>query len=77
MATELSLDVNRLQAALAHWLSHETQRGVFVTDPQFRLVIWNQWMEMHSGRSSSDVAGCSLFDLYPETATRGLSLIHI
>jgi signal transduction histidine kinase/CheY-like chemotaxis protein len=72
MATELSLDVNRLQAALAHWLSHETQRGVFVTDPQFRLVIWNQWMEMHSGRSSSDVAGCSLFDLYPETATRGI-----
>ena len=72
MATELSLDVNRLQAALAHWLSHETQRGVFVTDPQFRLVIWNQWMEMHSGRSSSDVVGCSLFDLYPETATRGI-----
>jgi signal transduction histidine kinase/CheY-like chemotaxis protein len=72
MATELSLDVNRLQAALAHWLSHETQRGVFVTDSQFRLVIWNQWMEMHSGRSSSDVVGCSLFDLYPETATRGI-----
>jgi signal transduction histidine kinase/CheY-like chemotaxis protein len=72
MATDRSLDLDQLQAALAHWLSHETQRGVFVTDPQFRLVIWNQWMEMHSGRPSSDVVGCSLFDLYPETATRGV-----
>ena len=72
MGSELSLDVERLQAALAHWLSHETQRGVFVTNPQFKLVIWNQWMEMHSGRLSSEVIGCSLFDLYPEAATRGI-----
>ncbi len=72
MASNLSLDAARLDAALAHWLSHETQRGVFVTDPQFRLVVWNQWMEMHSGRLSSDVIGVSLFDLYPEAATRGI-----
>ena len=39
MGPELSLDVERLQTALAHWLSHETQRGVFVTNPQFELVI--------------------------------------
>jgi two-component system NtrC family sensor kinase len=62
----------RLEAALTHWLSHETQRGVFVTDPQFRLVVWNQWMEIHSGRLSSDVIGRSLFELYPEAATRGI-----
>jgi len=72
MGSELSLDVERLQAALAHWLSHETQRGVFVTNPQFELVIWNQWMEMHSGRLSSEVIGRSLFDLYPDAATRGI-----
>ena len=72
MAPELSLDTGRLEAALTHWLSHETQRGVFVTDPQFRLVVWNQWMEIHSGRLSSDVIGRSLFELYPEAATRGI-----
>ena len=72
MASDLSLDVERLQAALAHWLSHESQRGIFVTDPEFRLVIWNQWMELHSGRPSSEVLGRSLFDLYPEAATRGI-----
>jgi len=72
MAQKVSLESGRLDTALAHWLSHESQRGVFVTDAQFRLVVWNQWMEIHSGRLSSDVIGRVLFDLYPEAATRGI-----
>jgi signal transduction histidine kinase/CheY-like chemotaxis protein len=72
MASNVSHDTGRLDAALAHWLSHETLRGVFVTDAQFRLVVWNQWMEIHSGRLSTDVIGRSLFELYPEAATRGI-----
>src|SRR5262245_21484698 len=72
MASNVSLDAGRLDAALAHWLSHETLRGVFVTDAHFRLVVWNQWMEIHSGRLSTDVIGRSLFELYPEAATRGI-----
>jgi len=72
MAPNASLESGRLDAALAHWLSHESQRGVFVTDAQFRLVVWNQWMEIHSGRLSSEVIGRVLFDLYPEAATRGI-----
>ena len=72
MAPNVSLESGRLDTALAHWLSHEAQRGVFVTDPQFRLVVWNQWMEIHSGRLSSEVIGRVLFDLYPEAATRGI-----
>ena len=77
MATQFSLDVERLQAALAHWLAHETQRGVFITDSQFRLVLWNQWMEVHSGRLAGDVKGRSLFELYPEAATRGIRATRI
>jgi signal transduction histidine kinase/CheY-like chemotaxis protein len=72
MAPNVSLESGRLDAALARWLSHESQRGVFVTDAQFRLVVWNQWMEIHSGRLSSDVIGRVLFDLFPEAATRGI-----
>ena len=72
MASNVSHETGRLDAALAHWLSHETLRGVFVTDAQFRFVLWNQWMEIHSGRLSTDVIGRSLFELYPEAATRGI-----
>ena len=72
MVPDLSLDAARLDAALTHWLSHEAQRVVFVTDTRFRLVLWNQWMEIHSGRLASDVVGVCLFELYPEAATRGI-----
>jgi transcriptional regulator with PAS, ATPase and Fis domain len=72
MASHLSLDLARLQAALVHWVSHEAQRGLFVTDSHFRVIVWNQWMEIHSGRSSADVAGRSLFELYPDTIERGI-----
>src|SRR5688500_7437242 len=68
MATELSLDVARLQNALSHWLKHEARRGLIVTDTQFRIAAWNRWMEIHSGRAASDVVGRSLLDVYPETA---------
>jgi signal transduction histidine kinase/ActR/RegA family two-component response regulator len=72
MQSELSLDVAKLQPALVHWLANDSLRGVFVTDTEFRLVVWNQWMESHSGHPSSEVLGRSLFDLYPEAATRGI-----
>ena len=71
MAVESSFEDPQLQTALGHWLAHDSQRGVFATDAQFRIVLWNRWMEIHSGRASGDVIGRSLFDLYPEAATRG------
>jgi len=71
MSVKSPFDSAQLLAALAHWLAHDTERGVIATDAQFRLVLWNRWMEIHSGRSSGEVLGCSLFDLYPETASRG------
>ena len=72
MAVASSLDAARLQAALFQWLFSDTQRGVVATDVQFRVVLWNQWMEIHSGRPSSEVIGRSLFELHPETAARGI-----
>ncbi len=72
MNVDSVLDAARLQAALLSWLSCDAQRGVLATDTQFRVVLWNQWMELHSGRVAAEVLGHSLFELYPETATRGI-----
>ena len=71
MSVESSFDAAQLRTALAHWLAYDTERGVLATDADFRLVLWNRWMEIHSGRPSSEVLGRSLFELYPEAATRG------
>jgi signal transduction histidine kinase len=71
MSVESSFDAAQLRTALAHCLAYDTERGVLATDAHFRLVLWNRWMEIHSGRPSSEVLGRSLFELYPEAATRG------
>ena len=62
----------RLQPALVRWFSELTHQGVFATDAEFRIVLWNRWMELHSGSSAAEVAGRSLFDLYPDLIERGL-----
>lgn len=72
MASEVSLDLSRLQAALTRWLGEETRQGFFATDTQFRVVVWNRWLELHSGHAAAEVVGRSLFDLYPEAVARGV-----
>jgi len=53
-----------------HWVTEDTHQGCFVTDLQLRVVLWNRWMERHSGRSASEVLGRSLLDLYPDVGDR-------
>jgi PAS domain S-box-containing protein len=66
------LDSHRLHAAVVRCVSEDTHQGFFVTDAQLRVVLWNRWMEIHSGRSASDVVGRSLVELYPDVAERGI-----
>lgn len=57
-------DINEL-----HWLLDIVQSidvGVVVTDREYRVEVWNSFMENHSGRSATDVAQKSLFELFPE-----------
>jgi signal transduction histidine kinase/CheY-like chemotaxis protein len=72
MSTELSLDLSKVQAAVTRWFSDETRQGLFVTDTQFRVIVWNRWMELHSGHAAADVVGRSLFDLYQDALERGI-----
>lgn len=66
MTTRSFEDSAWLNAALARWTANESLHGMFVTDTEFRIVLWNRWMETHSGHLSRDTVGRSLFDLYPE-----------
>jgi PAS domain S-box-containing protein len=70
MGVETSPDLARLHASVARCVTEDTHQGFFVTDLQLRVVLWNRWMEIHSGRSASDVLGQSLLDLYPEVGER-------
>ena len=40
--------------------------GLCVLDRDYRVCLWNAFMENHSGRSSRDIKGRSIFDEFPE-----------
>lgn len=64
--------VPTLEGALASWITQQTHQGLLATDKQFRILLWNRWMEIHSGRPAAEVMGQSLFDLYPAAVLNGL-----
>jgi signal transduction histidine kinase/ActR/RegA family two-component response regulator len=70
MGVDTSFDLARLNASVVHWVTEDTHQGCFVTDVQLRVVLWNRWMELHSGRSASEVLGRSLLELYPDVGER-------
>lgn len=71
MASDVSLDPVQVQAALSRWFTEESRQGFFATDRRFRVIVWNRWMEIHSGHSAAQVLGRPLFDLYPDLTARG------
>ena len=49
-----------------HWLLDVVQSidvGVVVMDREYRIEVWNSFMENHSGRGSDEVSGQPLFEL--------------
>ena len=68
----ITLDIARLQAALLARVTGDVRYGVFMTDTEFRLVLWNRWMELHTGRTAADALGRPLFEMFPELESRGL-----
>lgn len=58
-----SIDIREL-----HWLMDMLQTidvGLIVLDRDYRVRIWNGFMENHSGRSANDVIGDNLFERFP------------
>lgn len=58
------LDVSEL-----HWLLDIVQSidvGVVVLDREYRIQVWNSFMENHSGRPASQVSQRSMLELFPE-----------
>lgn len=52
-----------------HWLLDIVQSidvGVLVLDRQYRVEVWNSFMENHSGLKPDQVSEKSFFDLFPE-----------
>lgn len=51
---------------LKHDLLGSIEVGIAVLDRDFRIQLWNQFMESHSGMSPARVRNKSIFDIFPE-----------
>jgi transcriptional regulator with PAS, ATPase and Fis domain len=40
--------------------------GIFITDPDLRVVTWNQWMSRNSGIPESQAIGKKIQELFPD-----------
>lgn len=69
MDNKINLSHNR---ALLKWLNNFAEQGIFTTDNELKILSWNHWLEIQSGRQAQDLIGCHLFSLYPDMKERGL-----
>jgi diguanylate cyclase (GGDEF)-like protein len=51
---------------LLSFVANRIEIGILAVDREMRIVVWNRFLEVHSGRSASEVVGKSLFDAFPE-----------
>ncbi len=61
-----------VDTSIVRCVTEDTHQGFFATDGDLKVVLWNRWMEIRSGRSAADVVGRSLLTLYPDIEKRGL-----
>lgn len=52
-----------------HWMMGMLQSldvGLFVLDKEYRVRLWNSFMENHSGQHASKIRGQVIFDIFPD-----------
>jgi len=51
---------------LLHFAANRIEVGILAIDRSMRVVVWNRFLEAHSGKSATEVVGLSLFDAFPD-----------
>ena len=63
-------DIDR---GLLEFIVERLEAGVFVVDRDYRIILWNRFMAMHSQRPAADVVGRNLFECFPELPQKWLA----
>ncbi len=63
------MDAPQMEIKEFHWMLDMLQSidvGLVVVDREFRVQVWNSFMENHSGRRPDQVIGRPLFETFPD-----------
>jgi diguanylate cyclase (GGDEF)-like protein len=66
---ELPRDVVSL---ITNQISAQLNTGVLVVDINFNIVMWNRFIQVHADKSTKQVVGRLIFDVFPELPQRWL-----
>jgi len=53
-------------AELLEFVLNRVDIGILTIDREMRIVVWNHFLEAHSGRMAAEVIGQPLFEAFPE-----------
>lgn len=56
----------------APFIVDRVEIGLFALDKEHRLLLWNQFMEKHSGKKAEEVLGQVIYDSFPELPRKWL-----
>ncbi len=59
-------------AKLLNFIVDHTHVGIFAINRKREIMLWNQFMEIHSGRKTEDMIGKNLFSEFPELPQKWL-----
>ena len=65
----MPMDQGQIDIKEIHWLMDMLQSidvGLIVLDRDYKIQVWNGFMENHSGQASSHVIGGKLFERFPD-----------
>ncbi|MBI2309176.1 MAG: PAS domain-containing protein [Rhodocyclales bacterium] len=57
---------------LLHFVVDRLEVGILAVDTEMRVVLWNRFMAMHSGKPPEQVIGRNLFECFPELPQKWL-----
>ena len=58
--------------SLLNFIVDRTHVGIFVVNQKREILLWNQFMEIHSERKADTVVGQNLFEAFPELPQKWL-----
>lgn len=58
---------------LLDFIVDRTHAGIFVVDRDLKIVLWNQFMEVHSERKAENLLGKNLLEAFPELPRKWLA----
>src|SRR4051812_24994069 len=52
--------------SLLQFVASRIELGILAVDLEMRIVVWNRFLEAHSGHQAAEILGRPLFEVFPE-----------